>query len=205
MGFDHQRFFSAKRAFSIGFSYNRCITIRTKVTEADQQFDYMPDKTPPEGKKDSGNSISWTASEYIDHQIGVSWYFILLIATIALAAVIYVLLKDVFATGVILVLGLIVGLAAKRKPEQATYRLSRDGLAVGEKLYPFSHFRSFAIMREGQLTSLVLIPLKRLMPPISAFFDEGDEDRIVSIIGEHLPLEQRSPDRIDNLSRRLRF
>lgn len=174
------------------------------MAEPEEQFDYKPDETTENAPK-AGASITWTASEYIDHARGASWYVGLLALSVLLAVVIYLIGHDLFATITILVLGVIVAVAAQRKPKQATYELNSQGIVIGEKSYPYAAFHSFSIMRENHLNSLVLTPLKRFMPPVSAYFDADDEEEITSIIGEHLPFEQKTPDRIDALTRRLRF
>ena len=151
------------------------------------------------------SNFTWTASEYIDHNRGASWYLLLFLGTIVLAAGIYFLTKEYFATGVIVVLGIIVALYARQKPRQVNYELSSSGLRVGEKLYAYSLFKSFSLVNDGTLTSIQLTPLKKLMPPISAYYQAGDEEKITDILGQHLPMEQRNPSSIDRLSRRLRL
>ena len=158
-------------------------------------------KTPPPSKP----SISWTASEYIDHSHGASWYLLLAAATAAIAATIFLLTKDYFATGVTVVVGIIVAVFASRKPRQITYSISSSGLKVGEKSYSYNHFKSFTILREGSLTSVNLMPLKKFMPPISAFFEPKDEEQITSALGEYLPYEDRKMDGVDRLTRRLKL
>ena len=153
----------------------------------------------------SSGVVSWTASEYIDHSRGASWYLGLIVGTAILSAVIFFLTRDYFAVGVVAVLGVIVGVFATRKPRQVTYEISSSGLRVGEKSFPYSHFKSFAIIREGNLSSVNLLPLKKLMSPISAYFAPDDEERIVNALGEHLPYEERKMDHIDKLSSKLRF
>ncbi|HET9850402.1 MAG TPA: hypothetical protein VFP35_02135 [Candidatus Saccharimonadales bacterium] len=150
-------------------------------------------------------SISWTASEFIDHPRGPAWYLGLAVSVAVLAALVYFISKDIFGAVVIIIAGAIVGSVAHWKPQQINYELSAQGLKAGQKFYPLSQFKTFSIIREGDLTSLVLDPLKRFMPAVSAYFDESDEDRIVAIIGDHLPIKNRRADSIDRLSRRLRF
>ena len=166
-------------------------------------FDYKSDadKEPSSSTK----SISWTASEFIEHSRGKSWYLLLIIGTFILAGLVYVLTKDMFGAIVIVALGTIVASIAHRKPRQVEYHLSGRGIAIGGQDYLYKEFRSFAIVRDGALTSLVLVPLKKFAAPISIFFEPDDEQTIVSVLGNHLPLEQRSADRIDSLSRKLRF
>ena len=169
------------------------------------EFDYRPDEPKAKGAKGSTRTISWVASEYIDHQRGPSWYFLLIAGTVALAALVYVISRDKFALVVILMLGIILSSVAHFKPKQVHYQVSPDGLQIDDKAYNFDQFKTFSIVHEGQLSSLVFHPLKKLGMPVSVFFDEDDEQKITNVVGEHLPLEERAPDRIDRLSRRLRF
>lgn len=153
----------------------------------------------------SSPSVSWTASEYIDHTRGASWYLLLIIVTAAIAAVVYLFTKDIFATVLIAIVGIVVWVFSLKKPSQMTYELSDSGLKAGDKFYPYHHFKSFAVIREGSLNSVYLIPLKRLMPPLSVYFESADEKSILETIGGHLPYEQRGLDGIERLTRRLRF
>ena len=159
------------------------------------------DGSPP---KHGSDSYSWTASEYIDHQQGAGWYASLGLITVALAAGAYFWL-DYFTTGTIVVVGAIVGIFAARRPNQLTYELSDREVKIGDKVYPYRSFKSFSIAKDGAMTSLNLSPIKRFIPPISIFFDPADEAKITAILGDRLPLEQHKADRIESLSRRLRF
>lgn len=153
----------------------------------------------------SGTSVSWTASEYIDHSRGADWYLGLVAGTVVLAAAVYFVTKDYFAGGVIAAVGIIVGVFSTHKPRQIQYELASTGLRVGDKSYPLSLFKSFALIREGALSSVNLVPIKRFMPPLSIYFDPSDEQKIVTILGEHLPLAEGGLDAVERLSRRLRL
>jgi hypothetical protein len=168
------------------------------------QWEYKPESAEVTASS-SGSTFAWTAPEYIEHQRGASWYLMLLFGTAALAAIIYFWSHDNFAIGTIIVLGLIISLWAGKKPRQLSYELADDGLKVGEKIYPYKSFRSFAIYPEGDLNNLSLIPNKRFAPPVSAYFTPGDQDKIMAALGNHLAYEERRPDVIDRLSHRLKF
>jgi hypothetical protein len=159
---------------------------------------------PPTGPA-GGGSITWAATEYTHHDRGASWYALLFLGTVGLAAAVYFLTKDYFATGSIVVLGIIVGAFAVRKPGQITYELSDSGLRVGQKLYSFNQFKSFSITHDGVANSVSLLPLKKFMPPVDAYFGPGDEEKITDLLGKHLPYEQRKAPGIDRLSRKLKF
>jgi len=183
------------------------------------QWQYKPDGS---SQSDAGNSLptssnqaaqapavqpglSWTALEYIDHTRGTGWYMLLLIITAGLATAIYFLTKDFFATGTVVVLGFIVGSFAARRPRQVAYEISSSGLKIGAKQYAYQLFKSFSVMREGPITSVNLLPGKRFMPPVSAYFDPKDEQQVINTLGQYLPYEERKLELIDRLSRRLRF
>lgn len=149
--------------------------------------------------------MAWTASEYVEHQRGASWYASLVAITAVITAAVYFITKDYFATGTIVLVGLIVGITVGRKPGQMNFELSASGLQAGPKSYSYNLFKSFSIIKEGNLISLSLTPVKRFMPPVSAYFDPKDEQKIVSVVGERLPYEERQPSAIDRLSFRLRI
>jgi hypothetical protein len=106
---------------------------------------------------------------------------------------------------IIAFVGIIVGVSAGRKPRQMEYEISSSGLRIGEKSYPYSLFRTFSVIRDGALSSISFSPIKKLMPPISAYFAPKDEERITKILGNYLPYEERKLDNVERLSRRLRF
>src|SRR5579862_6623752 len=92
--------------------------------------------------------VSWTASEYIDHQQGLNWFLSLGLITLAVAGLTYLLSKDIFGVVVILMLGLITGVFAHRTPKQRQYQMSDSGLSIDDKNYPYTDFKSFFIIQE---------------------------------------------------------
>ena len=159
--------------------------------------------SPPQSR--SPESISWEAPEFIEHHHGPGWYGLLIIITAALAAGAYFAAKGWIAAGTIAVVGIIVGIFVAHKPAKASYEINRSGLKVNDKTYKFSDYKSFGVIREGDLSSLTLFPLKRLMPPLSAYFTPADESKIVEALGNYLPYDDRKLDLIDRLSHRLRL
>jgi len=149
--------------------------------------------------------VHWTASEFIAHQKGVTWYALLILIGVVLAAVGWFVTRDLLS---VIVIVLVVGLFAAsggRKPRVLDYNLSHVGLEIGGKQYHYAEFRSFAVMKEGAFSSIMLIPLKRFMPPISIYYDPKDEQKIVDAISQYLPLEQRQHDIFDQIAARIRF
>lgn len=163
----------------------------------------QPIATPP--PPPAGGSVSWTASEYIDHDRGANWYLMLAGGTLVLVALVYLITKDFISIAIIIILGILAGIFAKRRPRQVTYELNETGLKIGPKLYTYGVFKSFAVIRDEALPSINLEPLKRFMPPITIYFAAQDEEQITSALGAYLPYQDQKLDRIDRLSRHLKF
>jgi hypothetical protein len=153
----------------------------------------------------AAKNVTWEAVEYLEHRHGSGWYGSLALATALLATIVYLVSKDIFATVIIVVVGGIVWVYAGQKPGQAKYEITSSGVSVNGKLYGYGNYKSFTVVREGDLSSVNLFPLKRLLPPLSAYFDPKDEQKIVEAIGSYLPYENRKLDSIDRLTRRLRL
>jgi hypothetical protein len=176
--------------------------------DGNSNWKYTPgeDSEQPEpSSKSASSEVSWQAAEFIEHPHGAGWYGLLGLVTIALTVVVYLLTKDIFATATIPVVGIIVGAFAGHKAGVAQYEISSSGMSVNGKNYPYGLFKSFSILREGSLSSVNLFPMKRFMPPVSAYFESAQEEKIANALGSYLPYEERQMDAVDKLSRRLRL
>jgi hypothetical protein len=176
-------------------------------------------ETPPKAAEDSvsffkadisskssqkGN-ISWTASEFVEHKKSFGWYLGLIVVGTALAALIFFTTHDKISTGVVIIAVIVMGIFAARKPRTVEYTLDDAGVTVGNKFYGYEMFKSFSIIDEGAVSSIYLLPLKRFMPAISIYYAHEDEERIVNIFSQQLPLEHRQLDALDNFMHRIRF
>lgn len=163
--------------------------------------DSQPDPAP----NPKHDSVAWQGVEFIEHPHNGAWYGALIFIIAGLTVLVYFITKDYVATGTIPVVGIILAVFASHKPGVVQYEISESGLKIGQKSYPYSLFKSFSVLQEGNLKSINLFPLKRFMPTIAAYFDPPDEAKIVDALGDHLPYEERKMDKIDILSRRLRL
>ena len=154
---------------------------------------------------DPAESISWTASEFIAHHKSQGWYALVALGAIVAAVLVWWLTKDTVTPGVIILAGFGLAVFAARQPRQLTYQLDPHGLTVGPRHYAFADFRSFSVVPEGAFSSIVFTPLKRFGVLTTIYYDPQDEGRIIDIISRYLPHEDRGPDAIDGLMRRLRF
>ena len=164
-------------------------------------FQSQPTPEPPQ----DDTKITWTASEFMDHTKSASWYLGLFLVAIIAAAGFYALFRDLITTVVILIAAAALGFYASRKPRQLEYQLDSSGLSIADKHFLYSSFRSFSLVDEGPFGSIAFLPMKRFGLLITVYFAPQDEERIVNLIGKHLPLEPRSQDAIDKFMTRIRF
>lgn len=150
-------------------------------------------------------AITWTASEFIAHSKSFGWYAVLALVAVAMAALIFFLTKDKVSAGVIIVAALMFGIYAGYKPRELQYRLDQGGLTVGTKHFTYDQFRCFSVLPEGAFSSIVFMPLKRFAVTTTIYYAPEDEDKIVNLLGNYLPLEERGHDAIDRLMHRIHF
>lgn len=148
--------------------------------------------------------ITWTASEYVQHDKQIAWYLALTIVTILLLGVAIFMKAWTFAV-LIIVMGVSVGVLAGRPPRSVKYTLSEYGLRVDEKNFGYHDFRAFGVIQDSALHSIVLIPNKRFMPAVTVYFPSEMGEQIVDIFGAFLPMENVELDFIEKFARKIRF
>jgi len=157
---------------------------------------------PKSGDKDS---ISWTASEFVAHEKSAGWYGTLMLAAAIIAALIYLATKDIITATVVIIAALAFAVIAGRKPRQLQYQLDNTGVTVGHKQLAYHTFKSFSVVPEGAFSSIVFRPLKRFSSLTTIYYAPQDEEKIVNLLSDHLPMEERKPDAVDSMMRRIRF
>lgn len=164
--------------------------------EGSENAQYSPVSTKP---------VSWSASEFIEHEKSPTWFIGLAGLTVLAVAVIYLATRDWVTSVVIIIAAALFGVTAKRKPRTLQYQVDNVGVVIDGKPFPYDVFKSFSVLAEGAFNSIQLMPLKRFMPPISLYFPPENEEQIVTTLGSYLPHEDRTHDPIDRLMRRVRF
>jgi hypothetical protein len=163
------------------------------------------DESPEEFAPQVHVQVEWTASEYVEHEKSSGWFLLVGVIAVVIAALVFFVTRSIVTTVLLLAMFVIFGVAAKRKPRELHYRLDNKGLTIGQKMYHYDQFRSFSVVKEGAFSSILLIPLKRFMPPISVYYSPQDEDKIVEALSAELPVEPHKPDVMDAITRKMRF
>ena len=170
-----------------------------------QPVQAAPQPSSAPATRADGSGVNWTASEFIAHDKNGGWYGLLAAGALVLAAAIFLLTRDKMSSAVVVVVAIIFGISAARKPRELEYLVDEHGIRIATKDYPYATFRSFSIVQEGEVESIWLMPLRRFMPIVSIYFDPNDGEKIVDILSQFLPIEDRQPDAVDRLMHRIRF
>ena len=160
---------------------------------------------PADQAEPAEGELSWTASEFMTHDKSAGWYVLLLLGAGLFAAAVYLLTKDVVSTGVVVVAAIILAVYGSHQPQEQQYTLDAQGIGIGSKRYDYDMYKSFAVASEGAFSSLVFMPLKRFAVPLTIYYAPEDEERIIALLSDRLPMEKHRLDAIDHLMRRLRF
>lgn len=172
------------------------------VHDSGEEITPVSTAIPPKGPE---GSITWTASEFIEHKKNGNWYLVLVCATVVIAGIIWLLTKDKITTATIVIVAIMIGLIGSKKPRELEYRVDNEGLHIAGRQFPFNEFRSFSVVRQGSTSGLVLLPLKRFSLLTTAYFDPSDEQKILDILSLYLPMEEGRRDIIDEIMWKLHF
>jgi len=170
------------------------------TSDADAQYDGVNPTTA-----DTDDVVEWTASEFINHHKSSQWYAMLAIITAVLAVIVYMLNKDILSGIIVVLLGGLTAFAANRQPSVLPYRLDVRGLTIGARFYPYNAFKSFSVIKEGPFSNITIMPTGGFMPELSIYYSPDDEQDILEVLGEHLPMQQSQGAYVDRLARRLHF
>jgi hypothetical protein len=182
------------------------------VTQPEQQAPSEPESqgnyaaNEPEGDLDDQEErIIWKAPEFAHHIKNAGWYLGLAAGAVLLSALLYLITKSFVSVGVVVVGGIVLGVYGSHKPQLLTYWLSDYGIGIGEKRFSYSEFRSFSVIRDADLGNVNLMPLGRFAPPASLYYKLTDENVVLNFLSQRLPFEDRRPDAIDTLMRKIKY
>ncbi|MCX6728987.1 MAG: hypothetical protein NTV39_04465 [Candidatus Saccharibacteria bacterium] len=179
-------------------------TVTENDAESAPQQPAVQEKVPQ--KPADTEPVHWSANETIDAEKGGLWFIALIVVALALIAGDIFLLKDFTFSILVVVMVAVIVLYSRRPARMIDYTLSGEqGLYIGEKLYHFSEFKAFGLIRDQGQHSILLIPVKRFATGVSVYFPEESGEKIVDILGARLPMQELKLDMIDVIVRKLRL
>jgi hypothetical protein len=158
------------------------------------------------GDNDMGmEPVRWEAREYIHHEKSSVWFIVFAATVVVLIVVAVFLIQSVSFAILIPVMAAALLVYTHRPPRILEYTLSRQGLHINDHLYPFTDFKSFGVIRDGEEYSVMLVPTQRFRIGVSVYFPEEAGEAIVDMLGARLPMQELNLDIIDKLIRKLRI
>jgi len=152
--------------------------------------------------------VYWSAKEYIHQEKNGLWFVIFGLVVVSFIALDIFVIQSFFLSFSILivVMAAAVIIYSRRPPRTIDYTLSGDqGLYVGDRLYHFSEFKAFGLIKDQGEHSIMMIPVKRFSPGLTVYFPEEAGEKIVDIFGARLPMQDLKLDVIDVVVRKLRL
>jgi hypothetical protein len=153
----------------------------------------------------AAGSVRWSASEYIAHSKSGGWYGLLALGILGAVLLTLLISREIMPPVVVGMVGVIFGVFAARPPRVLEYVVDSTGVHVGGKLYSYGQFKTFSIIEESGVHSILLMPLQRFGMPLMVYYELQNEEEIVTVLGSYLPHEDRQVGAIDNLMRKIRF
>ncbi len=161
--------------------------------------------TPNQPPTQEEEPVRWQAHEYIHQEKNTLWFVLFGIVVIALILLAIFVIQSITFAILIPVMAAALLVYSHRPPRMLNYTLSRQGLHINDRLYPFTDFKGFGVIRDGSEYSVMLIPVKRFLPGVSVYFPEEAGEAIVDMLGARLPMQELHLDFVDKLVRKLRI
>jgi hypothetical protein len=175
-------------------------TTATPIQEVSPEENVAEEPAPAEQEP-----VHWQANEYIHHEKSPIWFILFAIVVVGLIAGAVFVIQSVTFAILVPVMAAALLVYTHRPPRVLDYTLSRQGIHVNDHLYPFTEFKSFGVIHDGEEYSVMLLPTKRFKPGTSVYFPEEAGEAIVDMLGARLPMEDLHLDVVDKVVRKLRI
>lgn len=182
-----------------------CYTVSMQPDQSLDQTMYTDDDVSPEaiGSDNVDQPVKWQAPEYVQERRSPWWFIAFWVITAVLMVIAAFVAKSWSFTLLVPAMAAALMIYSHRPPRMLTYVLSSKGLYINEKLHPLGEFRSFGVLREESLPSIMLIPVKRFRPGLTVHFPEEAGEVIVDMLGSRIPMQELKLDMFDQLIRKL--
>lgn len=148
--------------------------------------------------------VSWQAKEYLQQDKPPLWYVLFAIVVVVFVGVALWLQAWTFAV-LVPIMAAALAVYAHRPPRIVTYSVSEKGLTINDQLHPMGEFKSFGVLPDSELHSLMLVPVKRFRPGVTLYFPEEVGEPLVDMLGAYLPMQDLHVDMVDKVIHKLRI
>jgi len=165
----------------------------------------QPATTTPQMPEANQVLVSWQASEFIENDKNASWYALVAGGTVVIAVLMFVIIRQLISSVVILLMGIVFAVYGSAKPRILQYDITPQELRIGGRVYDFNSIKSFCIIDEGAMPYIQLLLQRRLSVPLIVYVDPTQIDDVAEVLGQFVPYDQKKRDIADKVSSRLHF
>lgn len=163
----------------------------------------LPNGLNQSSEPSEGMGFEWSVGEQATAK-GAGKRGLYLIGAVLLGGLAYLITRDAISTGAVLLAAGVFVYFAVHKISPQTYHLREDELYIGNKAYHLDDFKAYSVNEHDSPASVVLVPLKRFLPPITVFVPTEVLQPVTSYLSAFLPYEPHKFDAIDNLINKVR-
>lgn len=149
--------------------------------------------------------FAWEAPEFKAYEKSFFWYVALCVIVLLLSLYQFIV-ADYFGSLSMLILGALIVLFARRKPEIVQITLDDEGIGIGDLRFPYRHFKHFWIVDTPEHKTLNLEASTYLTQTVILELEDQDPDKIRKLIIKHVPETERTlPSLSQRIAHRFRF
>lgn len=134
------------------------------------------------------NTLSWQAHEYVHVEKTPDWFWALGLVAVA-AFVAALLLNNILFAVLILLIALVLGLFAARKPNVVRFSITPRGIRIDDTLYTYQNIKSFAIeeLSPDHTPKLIIAPRGIIAPMLVIPIVDVSPDDVHDLLRTFLP------------------
>ncbi len=117
-----------------------------------------------------------------------------------LLGVILLLLKEFLLIGVIMAFAFLTYVLATHRPDNVTHQITNSGIRTDSKLYAWDSLTNFWLKKQWDQEVIICKTVTALPGVILLVLDHEKRDKIISAIGDKIPLEKPADSFVDKAS-----
>jgi hypothetical protein len=148
--------------------------------------------------------LSWDGFTFERGEIGIKWYAVASIITIALVGF-FIWKQDWFSVVITLIVSAVLFWYVRySKPEKVSYKVTALGLYINDRLYPFSEIHSFWLVYNQAVKKLNVVFTRKYLPAVQLDVNNIDPVILKTVLLRRIPeQEKRTESLVDMLVRKL--
>ncbi len=139
---------------------------------------------------DKEKKVEWVAMEYAYQEKTPDWFWAMGIIALS-TSIISIIYKNYLFAFFIILAAIALGFMGVRKPKAIQFTINKDGVKIGEHLYPYKNLKSFWIHETEEEKILLVMSNSNLMPLMSIpLMKDSPVSLIKEILLAYIPEER---------------